>query len=222
MHSPSIYEFRTPFRVSFPTWYDPSYWYEGVKIDLYDVLTRRLKRLASSVVKISNLWVLLILGVICLYVMNCGVSTFFKRLSESGFLLLPAIAALGMYSMIYMAGRYIGPFVVLLGLGIVSTMLSFESRTLRKLPVYALIALMLAVFGVKTGRNVAHHIYSAFKEMSGEEKPLMHRRLARGMTDLGARPGDDVAFLGNFLQPYGVRLARLHLVAQMPGETAGN
>jgi hypothetical protein len=219
LDSPAIYEFRTPFRVTFPIWYDASYWYEGVKIDLYAQLKNRLGHLASSALKISSFFVVLILGVICFWVANLGFSTFFKGLSESSFLLLPAIAALSMYSMIYMAGRYIGPFVVLLGLGIVSTMLSFESRRLRKLPVYALIALMLAVFGVKTSRNVAHHIYSAFKEMSGEAKPSIHRRLARGLTDLGARPGDDVAFLGNVLEPYGVRLARLHLVAQMPGET---
>jgi hypothetical protein len=98
-------------------------------------------------------------------------------------------------------------------------MLSLQSPALGKLPVYTLITLMLTVLAVKTDRNVTHLIYSGFKEMSGEERFAMHRRLARGMTELGARPGDDVAFLGNFLQPYGVRLGRLHLVAQMPGET---
>ena len=31
---PTMYEFGTPFKVTYPPWYDPSYWYEGVKLTL--------------------------------------------------------------------------------------------------------------------------------------------------------------------------------------------
>src|SRR5262245_62063611 len=136
LSSPAIYEFRTPFRVTLPIWYDPSYWYEGVKIDLYQHLHRRLRHRASSALgisrlKILSLFVLLILGALCLHRTTRGFSTLFKSLSESSVLWLPAIAAFALYAMTSIQGRYVGPFVVLLGLGIVSAMLSFESPALQ-------------------------------------------------------------------------------------------
>lgn len=120
--SPAVYEFARPIESTYPPWYDPSYWYEGVK-PRFD-LAGQLKVLRWS----AGVWwhllfnmqkgmIVLILILLCM----TGRSALRRRnLIVSSYLFVPALAAFGMFSLVNLEARYIAPFFVLACMGMLS------------------------------------------------------------------------------------------------------
>jgi len=114
LSDPAVYEFAAPIQGSYPPWYDPSYWYEGVRPHfLLKGQLWALFRAANMYLKIFSksgaLWAVLV---------RCGSPG--KALAWGSFspgawlVILPSVAALAMYSLVLVEFRYVAPFALML------------------------------------------------------------------------------------------------------------
>lgn len=114
--SPAVYEFATPIAATYPVWYDPSYWYEGI-VPQFN-LQQQGKALVANAAKYFDLFFrlqgALLTGVFILYMMR-GRSRWWGLKDGASYwsLLIPALAALAMYALVLVERRYVAPFVVL-------------------------------------------------------------------------------------------------------------
>jgi hypothetical protein len=94
---PAIYEFVTPIGGTYPPWYDPAYWYEGVKLD-FD-LGKQVGVLASNASVYFDLFAReradLLVGTIVLYLLGRRRLSTVQERALPWMLLTPALAAFG-------------------------------------------------------------------------------------------------------------------------------
>lgn len=120
-----MYEFATPFRVTYPPWYNPSYWYAGVqvKVDMkrqLSVCVRNIKALLLFLLdglRLSeeNTWyqfevnwdkTIGPLPVLCCVMIfaNFRRGSLLRNIKEQWFVFLPIAAVFGAYSMLHFEG----------------------------------------------------------------------------------------------------------------------
>ncbi len=213
-HAPAIYEFGTPIGGTYPVWYDPSYWNEGIKIhlDLKNQL-RIIKNELKGYFEIlyPDYGVLFFCSFI-LYLMGHRRWLAVKDIAEHWSLFIPAVIALCMYSLVAVDYRYVAPFFTLLWLGIFSGIRlpdSVESkRLLRSVTIVIVIAMMIT-----TTRNLIQ-----FKT------PLSHThwQVADALNKMGVLPGDKVARIGGSHAYFWARLAKVRIVAEIPDKETDN
>src|SRR6266581_6334796 len=112
---PAVYEFAYPIPGSYPPWYDPSYWYEGVSPHfMWKGQLWALFRAANVYLKIFSksgaLWVVLA----AIWVVGREALRWGSSASGIWLVFLPSAAALGMYSLVLVEFRYVAPFVLIL------------------------------------------------------------------------------------------------------------
>ncbi len=124
-------------------------------------------------------------------------------------LLVPAVIALSMYSLIYVLPRYVAPFIVLLWLGIFSGVHLPDSEESGRLLKYVTIVIVLMLM-IITPRHLIK-----------EKPPLppdMQRQFAADINKMGILPGDRVASFGYSFSHFWARLAGVKIVAEIPSE----
>jgi hypothetical protein len=215
--SPAVYEFREPVRATYPPWYDPAYWYEGARarFDLAGqarVLRSNLKILYEIFCRGAQaIW---LVGFLALFVIGCERWSCVRRIARRWNLLLPAVAAMGMYSLVHVEARYVGAFAAVLALGLFSAVRLPEDRALKRLgacvvvAVAALMTTSLVVAGADAVRNLARDV------TEGGRAPAQWQ-VAESLREAGLRPGDEVASIGYGFGASWARLARVRIVAEI-------
>jgi hypothetical protein len=227
---PPIYEFTAPVGGTYPVAYDPSYWYEG--LTPYIDLRGQLRALLSNVQYYFDLFVRqqggLLAGLAILCMMGSRALRA-ARLRPAWSLALPALAAFGMYALVYAENRYLAAFVMLLWAAALCTIRLPDSQLSRRLlgwtsgVMLLFVALGIAAFNVEglnalllrrlVGEPVVRHDFSL-----GAPQDMAHGSpadIAAGLRQLGIQPGDQVAFLGYSFDAAWARLARVRIVAEM-------
>ena len=128
-------------------------------------------------------------------------------------LLLPAVAAFGMYAVVHVQSRYIGAFGVLFWLGLLSGLRlpsGFNSQRWMWCTTLGVTITML------TG-TVIWTIHHAFREEFSMFETIAQLQHANHLKHLGLQPGDKVAIMGCALcaMPW-ARLARVQIAAETP------
>ena len=172
-----------------PVWYDPSYWYEGVKLrfDLQEQIDMIAQGLESywRIFAVS-LGGFLVLPAISLMLGDRPKPTL-RLIGSQWILLTPIAAALGIYAALHVEGRYIGAFAILFGLGALNTVAVPRGRKPRLVLLVAAAA-WLAVLSAKA-------IHAGFRR----PPPIIGRltRLANdvaaGLERQGVQKGDKIA-----------------------------
>lgn len=235
---PAVFEFGTPCGGTYPLWYDPTYWLEGVKPH-FD-WKRQIKRLMLSARAYyrffthSEVNAVLIAGFLILFLMSGRQWLCIKDLSGHWHLFIPAIAGLGMYSLVsHLDLRYIGAFVVLLWMGVLSGVRLPDSQESRRLAISVTFALVSITMLTTTGLTIkvvmeqgtGAHMHPAGDITWERAFPVvmeqgtgahMHWRVADGLARMGVNPGDKVASIGASHEAYWARLARVRIVAEIP------
>jgi hypothetical protein len=223
---PAIYEFATPVRGTNPLTLGHSYWYEGVRLRFN--LSDQLKTIRRSIETLVNIclnpkqlpWIVFGLGSLSLVVRSRG-----DRMATGsafvwvGFLLVPALAALTMYSLVQFVPRYIGPFMAPLALAVLAGIRIPETPEARSAASCFAVAVAIA-FIVSLASPTGKRITRLFEDAVHGQRLSEYKewRIAEALQRQGIRPGDEVACIGDSLHVYWARLARLRVMANVPDE----
>jgi hypothetical protein len=219
--SPLMLEFRSPVGGTLPIWYDPSYWWEGLRVPIS--AQRQLAGLFrpfTQVHSMQTVFLALAAGLAPLCLLNSRVREVVRQGGIQTWILIlwPAATCL-MYSLVLFNFRYVVAYLVLICLGSAALLLQpFQgaSRTRALLTAAVLLTLVGAVrlrpivqaaFGRNDGGLLARE--------EGRDNGPFSLAAAQGLTHFGIRPGDEIAVLGRSLDCYYARVAGVRIVAQI-------
>jgi hypothetical protein len=218
--SPATFEFGHPVGGSYPIWYDPSYWYEGIR-PRYSELRRPLALLAwvkeayccdwRDGLRVSLLVVVALAGLLVL-ARSRG-----QSLVSGGVrywpLWPPVLVSLAIYAMLGVQVRRLAPFVAVGVLTLVSSLRWPPSAFRRWVASAMVLALALLLF-----MSVVRVAAPALPALAGGvDHP--HWRIAQALAAAGVKPGDRIASIGAD-DGYWTRLAGVKMVAEVPDVSA--
>jgi hypothetical protein len=225
---PAAFEFGTPIGGTYPVWYDPSYWYEG--LDSRIRLESSVRRLVENLP--ATLRLLTWLGILILVLAIARVWTEVQaRRMPRGMLaalrpyapmLAPALAGIAMYAAVLTVPRYMGAFSVMLALGVVAAWSPDERGDAARVPLLRVVALATTVILVAP---LAVWILRESFASAARHGPssVRHWEVAAALHEAGLPPGTRVAVIGPGLQYASwARLARLRIVAEVPPSEANS
>lgn len=209
---PGVFEFSSSVPGSYPLWYDPSYWYDGVRAHFeWKGQLRALFRSANMYLKVFSksgaLWVVLVaILVVRKKLLGWG------RTSPGAWLVfLPALAALVMYSVVLVEFRYIAPFALILmmwALSRIQIATGAEPQLLRRFHL-----LVILVPGLAVAWGVARDLCGVARN-----QPLEPWVVAQQLHAMGILAGADVGCIGTCLDAYWAHLAGVRVVAEIPDQ----
>lgn len=216
LNNPRVYEFGEPVGGTFPPWYDPTYWHEGVRV--YFDFKQQVRAFSFN---------LFLLSCVFLYFTSSRLVTFLllflgtlslRRYSGRDaralwMIIIPALFTMFMYALVIVVPRYIGPFAVILILGLLSGVRLPEGRW-RSIVSRAVCVILIATV-VAIGWKPFRNAYVILHQVSTGQEPHEDWQIAQTMKDLGVRPGDKVASVGYEFMPAWARLTRTKVVAEM-------
>ena len=228
--SPLVLEFRSPVGGTLPIWYDPSYWWEGLRVPIS--VQRQLAGLFrpfTQVHSVQTVFLALAAGLAPLCLLNFRVR---KVILEGGIqtwilILWPAATCL-MYSLVLFNFRYVVGYLVLICLGAAALLLQPFQATARTRALLGA-ALLLALVGAVRLRPIVQAAFRAdnggpLVREEGRDNGPFSLAAAHGLARLGIQPGDEIGVLGRSLDCYYARVAGVRIVAQIwedPDQIAG-
>jgi hypothetical protein len=226
---PAIYEFGTPIGGTYPVWYDPTYWYDGVvlHVALKEQISVLIGNLTTYVQLSAPLQTSLLVGFLVLGIMGGTPWELMKKLAEQWSLLTPAMAALGLYALIHVESRYVGPFLVLFWMGLASSIRLADSpgvsRLVARVSLAMLVVPLLTIATSTVGTAYSAVVRSIDADALADDSwsAKVHWQVAEGLHSLGVQPGDTIASLGSAFHASWARLARVQIVAELPGDEQG-
>jgi hypothetical protein len=218
MQSPPIFAFGGVIGGTYPVWYDPSYWNEGLKgpfnarqqlrvclanVKAYyaELLNPHLIQLYREGHAFQFFSPLIILCVAALIIMGA-------RLRTSGLwqitvpVFLPALAAFGMYLLVGFDARYIAAFVAILYLGTLASL-----RIPDRISPSGIAASILLAFVLTMGIESAPSIVAAVSSV-GSPAETEEWQVVEGLRQMGFKEGLHVGTL-NYSNHDHVRWARM-------------
>ena len=208
LRSPTVYEFAEPIAGSFPPWYDPSYWLDGVAPHFrlrneLKIARQTLGTFFLILVAQLEYFVALTAAVFC----SLRARNWLTVMRSQWFLWLPPTAGCLGFASVLVEPRYVVSFVVILWVAAFGTLL-FYGVASRELAVAMILAAVLAT-GIKTLK------YAASDALAAPKQVHQAWEAAQKLGDLGARPGDRIALIGLFAEQHFLRLAQVKAVAEL-------
>ena len=208
---PATYEFGTPLRATYPPWYDPTYWYDGVKARWAPLTQLRIA--FHNLPALSELFVpLILIAVATLVAVGLRPRPEWSVLRDGWPLIVPGIAAIALYASLFLETRYIAPFAVMVWLG---TLIVLE-RWMPPSWQAGLFAGAAVVLAMTMLPNLAPKLRALLPTYHNS-----HWEDAEFVLAAGLHPGDRIAIVGNGVFAYWARLARLRIVAEVPSNATG-
>ena len=224
---PAVFEFASPIGGTYPPWYDPSYWYEGLEVR-FDASRQwrrirehtwpQLRRVFRGRPVEAVLWGAAALALAATLLPER------RRIARRALvvhltLALPALATLLMYLPVLVRPRYCGGALLLLGLALLSAFRWPRSRWRRRAAgtvLAAFLLLMVGVVGPPLRRGAGRAIGDIRENGVADLSAHVHLTVAERLRAAGLAEGDRIAHIGNSQIAYWARLARLGIVAEIP------
>ena len=215
--NPNVYEFASPVRGTYPVWFNPSYWNEGVspRFDLEQQLNAiratsyAYKAMFSKASEFFFAWLLL---AVLQYQSGLSLLT---NLQERWRILVPSLAALAVYWPVFVEGRYIAGFILIIWIAMYSSIRLPDNRVsgnLLSATVTVLAVAMLITLYPQLHDNV---------EASSQPMPNPQWEVAKALhRDFGLQDNDSVGCIGHCFFSYWARLAHLKIVTEIPSHQA--
>lgn len=217
--APPAYEFGEPVAGTYPVWYDPTYWHEG-SVNHFSIGHQLglFVRSVKSYYELFHLWGLqygLLVGLVTLYVMGRN-SRLLNSLVRRSILIVPAIAGLGLYSLVNVQGRYVASFVVLLWLALFSAVRLKHEPYSEKL-IRAITIVLVVCIIVSTVASSSREVSLTVRQLVTGESPGAHEQwqVAEGLQAMGLGPGDKVVFIGDSFRAFWAHLLGTQIVAEV-------
>ena len=213
--NPLVYEFAGPIKGTYPPWYNPSYWYEGmqtsfsIRAQIEALLFNT--RLFYEMLLFYQIWSVLV-GFSAMFVFIAwqrfreGVGT----LSTAWPLVFPSFAAIGMYLSVVVQPRYVASFLVVIGITAGQRLFSFVSSDTS-----APLSFTAGVFACLLFLPIS------FSSIEKVTVPIStkHQYIAAFLRERGLEAGDTVAVVGDHFYAWEAawaRLARVTIIAEVP------
>jgi len=247
---PPMYEFGTPFEVTYPPWYNPTYWYDGVKltVDLRtqaSVIARNLRMLLSFLANAtgpvtaisasgenlegpSETTIGPLLTLLCFMTIVSWNGAVVRRIWAQWFLLVPVGAALAAYALLHYEGRYIAPYVVVLWIVLFRSVAVAGSAQTKKVftAVLASAALLsIATLAGGAGRatlNAVRSLADPNASVSFFQSGYSDWKVVEYLHNAGVSKETRVGAIGWTYTAYWARMAQVHIVAEIPAEGAAS
>ena len=226
--SPDVYEFASPVPGTYPVGLDPSYWAEGVSPRFE--WRQQLRVFTGNAAYYAELFCWQLGGplALTLLLLWLGPDTLRRGFAWRWPLALIAVAstALGVYALVYVDGRYLAPFVLMLLAGLITlvrlpdTTLSWRAVVTAGILIPVFLLIELSAFDAKyvprrlTPGAIAWDTRAAFR------RPDAPWRIAEAMHEVGIQPGDRIGFIGYAYGATFARLAQVQITAEMSWEEA--
>jgi len=218
--TPPAFEFGEPVPGTYPVWYDPTYWFEGSvsHFNLRQQLGVSVEAF-KTYYDLFNRWGLqygLFLSVASLFLMRRPKRLLVRDLNQIRCLLIPALAGLGLYSLVNVQSRYVASFVVLFWLALLVAVRLDQSvaaeRVIRSISLVLIASIMLTSVGSSSQEAVA-----TIRQLVAGEDPSRHEQwqVAEGLRELGVVSHDKVAFIGDSFRAFWAHLNGLRVVAEV-------
>jgi hypothetical protein len=234
---PDTFEFAGPLEGTYPVWYDPSFWYEGVKP--YFNTREQVKTLARNLFAESETLFFALNGalvamLLLMFFVGGRKWIILKDVSKYWFLVLPSLTALVLYALVHLEPRYIASFYTVLTLSVLSSVV-FPDGFPKHRFLSGAVALLLLMFSSLTAfptllsltraGKTQKPFYPALLSVAGKtQKPSYYQEVAEGAYKMGLRQGDSIASLNmsNLGMAMWAHLARVRIIAEVyywqPGE----
>jgi hypothetical protein len=204
---PAVYEFNGPLRASYPPWFDPSYWNEGLSPKF------RPGRVARHVThEIIELGVNLMqpkawLAGMLLIFLGADVRKTLRGIAVYWPLLVISLAAYSLYSLTLIQSRFLPPWTILLWGSLLAGVRLRKSPGMfyRWLPGLVCLALIGAMMHMEYGEARSHFRGDATPEYA----------TAEALQQMGLQPGENVGAIGFDNDAHWAYLAKLNVVAEI-------
>ena len=214
---PPMYEFSEPIGGTYPFWYNPEYYYQGLVPRF--ILRRQIQVLRSNAFiffdgAISNEYDVIVAFLALLFLVP-GFRLFVRSFLGNADLWVPAVVPLGAYLCLQAQPRYLPGFLLVLWASLFSSLIlprSQASKTFVWCITLALVATVSARVLTTAVSDVTHILHDRANQ-SGN--------VAEALRRMGIQPGDRVASIGYTFDAYWARLAGVKIVAEIPSAGAG-
>ena len=224
--APAIYEFSGAAGITYPPWYDPSYFYEG--ITPYFSLRQQIAAVWRNLTGLYGFllyrfFILALAFALFVLLYQSGKRQLVVRnLLAYWFLIVPSLIALALYLTINIELRYIAPFVAVIALScLAGVQLAATPETRRLVSGVSLGLLVFFVLSILP--HTARSAYSAVRDLSPGRSELrdVQWQVANELQRRGVQQNDRVASVGNTMFAAWPRLARVRVVAEIPAAPGG-
>jgi len=214
--NPPLFEFAKPVDGTYPPWYDPSYWYAGiVPILRVGNQLRAIRFTIEEYAGILPYFGPVLVAFLSLSLFGSSGGRVWRDLLHQWHLWIPALAGLGVYALLYVESRLVGPFL-LLGCVALFAGLRFPDTDAARGFQRAVSLALATVLCVGIGWLGARSFFRALSP-----KPFVDWQVAQGLGRSGIEPGDKIASMGYSLNAYWAHLAGVRIVAEIPMGAAG-
>ena len=212
--NPAAYSFGRTITGTYPFWYDPSYWQDGVR-GRFDRVTE-LRTIGRSLRIYYDLLTTVDFNILVPFLALLFISSSplqsWKRVTEHWELLVPTATGLILYSLVHTEVRYVAASVVVLWLLLFERLRFRDSPEMRRFLTLASVAIA-ATSLVFDGRIIVDDA------LASRGAPPIYWQAADAMNSVGGRPGAKIATIAP--EAFGTggafvaRLAREQIIAQV-------
>jgi hypothetical protein len=193
--APDTFEFREPFKGTYPPQYDISYWYEGTKPQVH--VLKESKVLASNLFwEFETLFyslngVLLTTLFLALYETGRG-WLILKDIVRYWFLIVPCVAMALLFALVFYLPEYVAaPYVVVFLCLFLSAVFTVPKPRLLS----GVAVLQLAMFIGLAGFPLLLHLFHVHPLHSVVAERASYQQVAEKAVEMGLKPGDQIASL---------------------------
>jgi hypothetical protein len=218
---PNAYEYATPIAGTYPLWYDPSYWHEGIRTHVglqRQICTLLLAAAECGFILFSpSMGLCITIPLMFLYLVSPTIRRCLARGSQKWVLWIPALAGIGLYSLVVVIPRYVAALFCLLWIVGFSGVGLPESKASRRLIAGAAVAVAVLTC-VISGWQISRALDSSVFAQSDVATPEC-ADVAKSLVESGMKPGTKIAVISPWLFPsrqgaYIARLARVRIIAE--------
>jgi hypothetical protein len=207
--NPVAYDFGFRVRATYPLWADGAYYAEGLKVH-FD-LGRQFKVLLASTSAYFYMFIFwqaaLVAGILVLFLSSNEKRKILAEVKEHWHLLIPPIAAICMYALVYVESRYVCAGIVILWISLFSALRVSERKEGVSTPVVLMMVMMLGTY----------LIWTLARDLSGSQRHP-DWDTAGELHLMGINEGDKVSVLGDRSHLNWARLAHVYIVSGIPAD----
>jgi hypothetical protein len=215
MQSPLILEFDSPIKGTYPLWYEASYWYAGTKLhfDLHQQIAA-LHVTIRHYLKLFSEMPEFFLGALVLAILAIREKRFPHLRLRDRWLMAWSIAAMAMFALVWVEGRYVTGFFVILWLGILGELMFHVKRWFA----VGVCAVIIGAVMITLAVDLARARTIAEKELPSSSTRLDYQTIGSALSGFGLKSGERIAVVGGALDAYYARYDRLRIAALIPVE----